>query len=133
MNNYHRKSSYVYSLSYLDFFFTFRSLSALINADYPKSLIHDDESNHPTTLDYKSLLTMATRTSSSATTLLKQHHETLSLLNQPTTKRSPLITTNNDSINPTPRVNIPSTTTATTNDDSTRARKYVINYIRSIL
>ena len=65
-------------------------LSPLVNTDYTKSfmnddlLIDDDESNQPATLDYKSLLTMATRTSSSATTLLKRHQETLSLLDQPT-------------------------------------------------
>src|SRR5271154_9163 len=86
--------------------FLFRSLSALVNMDYPKSFIDDDESNPPTTLDYKSLLTMATRTSSSATTLLKRHQETLSLLDQSTTKRI----INNDSILPTSHISIPPTT-----------------------
>ncbi|CAF0967282.1 unnamed protein product [Adineta ricciae] len=88
------------------------SLSSLLNSDYPKSFVDDDgndDLNPPTALDYKSLLTMATRTSSSATTLLKRHQETLSLLDQPTVKRQPLSMTNNDSLNPTPRVNIPTT------------------------
>jgi hypothetical protein len=94
------------------FLFLFRSLSALVNSDYPKSFVDDDESNQAATLNYKSLLTMATRTSSSATTLLKRHQETLSLLDQPTIKRQPLTMTNNDFILPTPRVNLPSTTKA---------------------
>ncbi|CAF1039542.1 unnamed protein product, partial [Adineta steineri] len=91
------------------------SLSSLINSEYPKTFITDDdvESNQPATLDYKSLLNMATRTSSSATTLLKRHQETLSLLDQPTIKRQPLTINNNDSTNPTPRLNLPLTTTTT--------------------
>ncbi|CAF4850877.1 unnamed protein product [Rotaria sp. Silwood1] len=87
------------------------SLSSIINSDYPKTFIDNDESNHPTTLDYKSLLTMATRTSSSATTLLQRHQETLSLLDQSTTKRQLLSTINHDSIIPRSHINIPSSTT----------------------
>jgi hypothetical protein len=95
-------------------FSSLRPLSALVNSAYPKSFIEDDESTQSAALDYKSLLTMATRTSSSATTLLKQHHETISLLNQPTQRRQQLSLTNNDSINPTPRVSIPSSSSSTT-------------------
>jgi hypothetical protein len=112
-------------------FLLFRSLSALINSEYPKSFIDDDESNHATTLDYKSLLTMATRTSSSATTLLKRHQETLSLLDQSTIKRQQLTLTSNESILPTPRVNIPSAKTITFKDNlSTVANDSIIEEIR---
>jgi hypothetical protein len=76
-------------------------------------LSEDHEINPTTTLDYKSLLTMASRTSSSATTLLKKHQETLSLLDQPTMKRQPLTNANNDSIHPTPRMNVPTTKSIT--------------------
>ncbi|UJR08917.1 hypothetical protein I4U23_013170 [Adineta vaga] len=86
------------------------SLSSLLNSDYPKSFVDDEEFDQPATLDYKSLLTMASRTSSSATTLLKRHQETLSLLDQPQIKRQPLTMSNNDSINPTPRFTIPMNT-----------------------
>ncbi|CAF3389275.1 unnamed protein product [Rotaria sp. Silwood2] len=87
------------------------SLSVLVNSDYPKSLTNDDESDPTTTLDYKSLLTMATSTSTSATTLLKRHQQTLSLLDQSTTKRQPLTVTNHDSIFPISHVTIPSVKT----------------------
>ncbi|CAF2553753.1 unnamed protein product [Rotaria sp. Silwood2] len=86
-----------------------KSISAITNSDYPKTFIDNDESSHPTTLDYKSLLTMATRTSSSATTLLQRHQETLSLLDQSTIKRQSLSINNNDSIIPTSHISIPST------------------------
>ncbi|CAF3514858.1 unnamed protein product, partial [Rotaria sp. Silwood2] len=69
------------------------SLSIIVNSDYSKTFIDNDESSHPTTLNYKSLLTIAICTSSSsssaaatATTLLQQHQETLSLLDQSTIK-----------------------------------------------
>ncbi|CAF1390477.1 unnamed protein product [Rotaria sordida] len=94
------------------------SLSGIVNSDYPKTFINNDESNHPTILDYKSLLTMATRTQSSATALLQQHQETLSLLDQPTIKRQPLSITNHDSVIPTSHINIPTTTTTTTTTKS---------------
>lgn len=58
---------------------------------------------------------MASRTSSSATTLLKRHQETLSHLDQPTIKRPPLTLTNNDSLNPTPRTTLPIKTNPLTN------------------
>ncbi|CAF3829157.1 unnamed protein product [Rotaria sp. Silwood1] len=86
-------------------------LSAIINSDYIKSSIANDETNHSTTLDYKSLLTMAKRTSSSATTtLLQRHQEILSFYDQPIIKRQPLSITNNDSIFSTSHVSMPSTT-----------------------
>ncbi|CAF2894051.1 unnamed protein product [Rotaria sp. Silwood2] len=93
-----------------------QSLSDIVNSDYPKTYIDNDESNHPTTtLDYKSLLTMATHTSSSATKLLQQHQQTLSLLDQSTIKRQPLSITNNNSIIPTSNISIPTTMTKTKN------------------
>ncbi len=107
-------------------FFVFRSLSALVNSDYPKSLIDNDDSNPPTTLDYKSILTMASRTSSSATTLLKRHQETLSFLDQPTIKRPPLTITNHDSMNPTPRVHIPTTKSITFKENLSTIPTYSI-------
>lgn len=92
-------------------------LSPLMNSEYPKSFNDDDDDEFnapPTTLDYKSLLTMATRTSSSATTLLKRHQETFSHLDQPSFKRAPLSNANHDSINnPTPRVIVPTTKSIT--------------------
>ncbi|CAF1249512.1 unnamed protein product [Rotaria sordida] len=97
------------------------SLSALVNSDYPKSLINNDESDATTTLDYKSLLSMTTRTSTSTTTLLKQHQETLSLLDQPTTKRQPLTITNHDSILPTSHI---TNTTETEYPDGTRVYEF---------
>lgn len=90
-------------------------LSPLMNSEYLKSFHDDEDSNPPSSmLDYKSLLTMATRTSSSATTLLKRHQETLSHLDQPVVKRTPLTSANHDSsINPTPRVSVPTSKSIT--------------------
>ncbi|CAF0952826.1 unnamed protein product [Rotaria sordida] len=88
-------------------------LSTLVNSAYPKSLINNDEFDPRTALDYKSLLTIATHTSTSATTLLKRHQETLSLLDQPITKRQSLTITNHDSILPTSHVSILSAKTIT--------------------
>ncbi|CAF1424026.1 unnamed protein product [Rotaria sordida] len=80
-------------------YFPSLSLSTLVNCDYPKSFIDGNESNPPATLDYKTLLTMAT--------------QILSLLDQPTIKRQPLTIMNNDSINLTSHVNIPTTKSIT--------------------
>jgi hypothetical protein len=111
--------------------FLLRSLPALVNSDYPKSLISDDESDPTTTLDYKSLLSMATRTSTSAITVLKWYQETLSLLDQPTTKRQPLTITNHDSILPISHVTIPSAKTITFKENiSTLPNDSIIEEIR---
>ncbi|CAF3839922.1 unnamed protein product [Rotaria magnacalcarata] len=89
-------------------------LSSIINCDYQKTFMDHDETNYSTALDYKSLLTMATRTTSSATTLLQRHQETLSFLDQPTIKRQPLSIANNDSMIPTSHMSMPSTTKSIT-------------------
>lgn len=87
----------------------------MVSSDYPKTFSDHDESNHSANLDYKSLLTMATRTTSSATALLQRHQETLSYMDQPTIKRQPLSISNNDSMIPNSHMSLPSTTAATKN------------------
>jgi len=65
----------------------------LINTDHQRSTIDEN-------LDYKSLLTMANRTTTSATTLLQQHQTSMS-------KHSPRTLSISESILPIPRANIP--------------------------
>ena len=68
-----------------------------------RSLVNSDYHEPSPPLDYQSLLTMATRTSSSANTLLKQHQESL------TVRRSPMTET----MHAIPRVTMPTAKTIT--------------------
>lgn len=89
----------------------------MANSDFPRAMTDDDDlsTQRSTTLDYRSVLTMATRTSSSATTILKQHQENHAIIQAATlNRRSPAPSSQSEPIASIPRVSLPSSMKSST-------------------